>query len=506
MNHNNYYFLKHLTKQLGSLLQDALFVEAYSTSKQELWLIFKLNTGDYFPLKFNFIQKDTILSFPTDYNAPKQKLQQFKAIQAQRVKQITQQLYERSFTIEFDNSAILLVKLFGKNGNVILFENGENTEVFRKQIKADTTLDFDALNQPKELVSEHLLSNLSPEEISKQYPFFPKDAIEAVSNHSLKNVIAHIARNEFYICKVDDEIQLRFFPKGEELGDYSSPIDALNDFARIYLGKYFFEDKKRSILQSLIQKKAKLEKEVNSKQLKLKKIETQTPYKHIADVLMANLYHLKKGETKTRLLNFYDNTEIDIKLKKDLSPQENAENYYRKGKNQNKEVDILKANLQKAEGELLQVEEQIEIAQEAENSKQIRGFEKENKQELKPKEPTLFKEFSHNGYTILVGKNSQNNDLLTLKHAAKNDIWLHARGMAGSHVVIKTKAGQTLPNDVLEYAASLAAYFSKGKTESLCPVIYTEKKYVRKIKGAHAGQVVVDKENTILIEPAFREN
>ena len=106
---------------------------------------------------------------------------------------------------------------------------------------------------------------------------------------------------------------------------------------------------------------------------------------------------------------------------------------------------------------------------------------------------------------ILVGKNSKNNDLLTLKHAAKNDIWLHARGMAGSHVVIKTKAGQTLPNSVLEYAASLAAHFSKGKTDSLCPVIYTEKKYVRKIKGAPTGQVVVDKENTILVEPAFRE-
>lgn len=506
MNHNNYYFLQHLSKQLDNLLQEALFVEAYSSSKQELWLIFKLKTGDYFPFKFNFIQKDTVLSFPTKYNTPKQKLQQFKSQSSQQVKQVTQQLYERSFTIEFENGAIFLIKLFGKNGNIILFENGENTEVFRKQIKADLALDFTSITINKELVSEHLLSELSPQEIGKKYPFFPKDAIEVVSNDSPKRVVEQLAKSEFYICKVVEELQLRFFTSGEELGEYSSPIDALNDFARLYLGKFFFEDKKLRILHSLNQKRVKLEKEVSSKRLKLKKIDTQTPYKHIADILMANLYQIKKGETKVRLLNFYDNTKVDIKLKKDLSPQENAENYYRKGKNQSKETDIINGHLQKAEDELFQVLEQIEASQQAQNSKQLRGFEKENKEQLKPKELSLFKEFPFNNYMILVGKNSQNNDLLTMKHAAKNDLWLHARGMAGSHVVIKTKAGQNIPTDVLEYAASLAAHFSKGRTDSLCPVIYTEKKYVRKIKGAPAGQVVVDKENTLLVEPAFRDN
>lgn len=487
-------------------MQEALFVEAYSSSKQELWLIFKLKIGDYFPFKFNFIQKDTVLSFPSEYNTPKQKLQQFKSLSSQRVKQVTQQLYERSFTIEFENGAVLLVKLFGKNGNVILFENRQNTEVFRQQIKSDLTLDYNTITKNKEVVDERSLSSLSQTEISKKFPFFPKDALELVERHSPERVLEQLSKKEFYICKVNSELQLRFFSKEEELGEYSSPTDALNDFARLYLGKFFFEDKKQRILHSVNQKRIKLEKEVDSKQLKLKKIDTRTPYKHIADVLMANLHQIQKGETKVRLLNFYDNTEIDIKLKKDLSPQENAQNYYRKAKNQSKETDILKEHLQKAESELLKVLEQIDASEKAENSKQLRGFEKENKEQLKPKEPSLFKEFPFNGYMILVGKNSQNNDLLTMKHATKNDVWLHARGMAGSHVVIKTKSGQNVPNDVLEYAASLAAHFSKGRTDSLCPVIYTEKKYVRKIKGAPAGQVVVDKENTLLVEPAFRES
>ncbi len=504
MNHNNYYFLKHLAKQLDSLLHEALFVEAYSTSKQEIWLLFKLNTGNYFAFKINYIQKDTVLSFPADYNVPKHKQAQFRQLLSQRVAKVVQQPFERSFYIQFDNEAILLIKLFGKNGNVILFENGANTEVFRSQLKADNTLTLAEALQSKTFAVQDILVQTSIDQVAKKLPFFPPDALEALkAGASTEAVLNKLEKEEFYISKVEDEYQLRFFSDGEELGQYNTPVDALNDFARLYLGKYFFDDKKHRILQGLIQKRDKLEKAAASKRLKLKKIETQTPYKHIADILMANLHQLQKGLTETRQLNFYNDTEIDIKLKKDLSPQENAQNYYRKAKNQVKEEEILKTQLQQAEDELFLVLQQIEDAEQADNGKQLRGFEKENKDQLAPEKPSLFKEFPFKGYTIWVGKNSQNNDLLTMKHAAKNDIWLHARGMAGSHVVIKTKAGQTLPVDVLEYAASIAAYFSKGRTDSLCPVIYTEKKYVRKIKGAPAGQVVVDKENTLLVKPAF---
>lgn len=73
--------------------------------------------------------------------------------------------------------------------------------------------------------------------------------------------------------------------------------------------------------------------------------------------------------------------------------------------------------------------------------------------------------------------------------------------MSGSHVVIRHKAGQTIPQTVIEKAAALAAFYSKRKTDSLCPVSVTEKKYVRKLKGSPAGAVMVDREKVIMVVP-----
>ena len=85
--------------------------------------------------------------------------------------------------------------------------------------------------------------------------------------------------------------------------------------------------------------------------------------------------------------------------------------------------------------------------------------------------------------------------------AHKDDLWLHAKDVSGSHVIIKFQAGKTFPTTVIEKAAQLAAWYSKRKSDSLCPVIYTPKKFVRKPKGAAPGSVIVDRENVILVTP-----
>ena len=100
-----------------------------------------------------------------------------------------------------------------------------------------------------------------------------------------------------------------------------------------------------------------------------------------------------------------------------------------------------------------------------------------------------------------MGKNAQANDTLTQKFGYKEDLWLHAKDVSGSHVLIKHQAGKNFPRDVIEFAASLAAYNSKRRNESLCPVIVTPKKYVRKRKGDPAGAVVVEREKVMMVVP-----
>lgn len=104
-------------------------------------------------------------------------------------------------------------------------------------------------------------------------------------------------------------------------------------------------------------------------------------------------------------------------------------------------------------------------------------------------------------FTLYVGRNAQNNDQLTGKFAKPNDLWLHARGVSGSHAVLR--GPKVIPKHILEQAAAITAYFSQSRKAGFVPVAYALKKYIRKPKGAGPGAVLMEREEVILIEPAL---
>jgi len=210
------------------------------------------------------------------------------------------------------------------------------------------------------------------------------------------------------------------------------------------------------------------------------------------------------GLDKISLPSFYDDSIVEIKLKKEFNPQKNAEVFYRKAKNQQIEINKLKDAITQKEREILRLKEWIGFCERTDELKELRkimedaGLDKKQQGQV---ENLPFHEFEFKGYKILVGRNAESNDKLTLKYSYKDDLWLHAKDVAGSHVLVKYQSGKIFPKDVIEYAAGLAAYNSKRKNESLCPVAFTQKKYVRKRKGDPAGMVVVEREEVILVEP-----
>jgi len=104
----------------------------------------------------------------------------------------------------------------------------------------------------------------------------------------------------------------------------------------------------------------------------------------------------------------------------------------------------------------------------------------------------------------IVGRSNRENDEITFHVAAPSDMWLHAQQVPGSHVILKSRgAPGNPPARILEMAAAIAAYFSKAKHSSVVPVIYTQRKYVRKPRGAPAGTVVCDREKTVFVEPSL---
>ncbi|AGP38748.1 NFACT RNA binding domain-containing protein [Sorangium cellulosum] len=106
---------------------------------------------------------------------------------------------------------------------------------------------------------------------------------------------------------------------------------------------------------------------------------------------------------------------------------------------------------------------------------------------------------SASGAAILVGRGAEDNDALTTKHARPHDLWLHAKGVAGSHVVVPLPKGASCPAEVLVDAATLAAHFSDARGEAVCEVSYVPRRYVRKPRGAAPGAVVFDREKVIAV-------
>ena len=235
--------------------------------------------------------------------------------------------------------------------------------------------------------------------------------------------------------------------------------------------------------------------------------------RRMGDIVTANLHAITRGQTLLRAENFYeaDAPEIEIPLRPELSPQQNAARYYKdyaKAKTAEKiltqqlaqgeqEADYLAAvldELSRAESEA----DLAEIRQELESGGYVRPADRKKQPKLPQSKPMEF--LSSDGYRIFVGRNNRQNDLLSLKTARKDDLWLHIQKFHGTHVIIAC-AGVRPPDRTVTEAAMLAAYFSQAKNGQNVPVDLTQVRNLRKPNGAKPGMVVYDRYQTVIVTP-----
>jgi predicted ribosome quality control (RQC) complex YloA/Tae2 family protein len=290
---------------------------------------------------------------------------------------------------------------------------------------------------------------------------------------------------------------------GDIIKEEKNCIDGITQFYYTYSKENYIRKEKKRLSKQLEKQRNQAINYIKKSNQKLEEVLDKPGYNQLADILMANMHQIPPHAKEVALFNFYTNENIKIPLKSHLSPQKNAENLYRKSKNQKIELEQLEASIKQKEGELKEAESQLAEIASAEDIKAIKKLIKQNpqkeRQQVELKVP--YKKFEFGGFTILVGKGARENDELTLKYAKKNDLWLHAKDVTGSHVVLKQQSSKPFPQAVVEKAAQAAAFYSKRKSDSLSPVIVTPKKFVRKPKGLPPGMVHVDKEDTILVKP-----
>lgn len=454
----------------------------------------------------------------------------------------------------YDMNYTLVVELMGKHSNIILIEKESQMIVDAiKRVSFDTKsirqilpktkysyLEDDKINILK---SDDLPINIA-EGTTKLQQVFYKNYTGFSPTISREICLRADLDYNIRVEDLNDDEKSRFNQAFIDIREdirncdyeYSIVIDEdekLKDFHVIKLEKYGylkknFDDihemldyyyKKHSSNDSITQKSSHLKKIVSNKiqrnsnklsnlTVDLQEAKKRDIYKVYADLISSNMHLINKGMDKITVDNFYDDMNpIEIPLNPIKSGNENAQIYYKKFSKLKTREKVITQELPliKQENEyLLQLLETLERITEYQELSEIKdemvkiGLIKKSKKKtakVKPSKPRHF--VTENNVDIFVGKNNYQNDNLTLKQANREDIFVHVKDMPGSHVIIRN---ENLIQKDYDVACFLAAYFSSMSKEKYVEVDYTEKKNVKKAKGAKPGMVFYNNFNTVNVD------
>ncbi len=266
------------------------------------------------------------------------------------------------------------------------------------------------------------------------------------------------------------------------------------------------------LFRLLVNTTERITKRLANQRDELRDCEKKDEMKLLGDLLSANIYRLQKGDTSVTLENFYDENcpQIEIKLDERLSPSQNAQKYYALYRKSVTAEKKLAEQIKLGEEELEYIDSVFDALTRANSENEVNELRMELAEQgyiravrLKgkpPKSQPPHEYVSSDGYTILAGRNNKQNDKLTMKTAAKTDIWLHTHNIAGSHVIIVTN-GETPPDRTIEEAAIIAAVNSKASASAQVPVDYCLDKFVKKPVGSKPGMVIFSNNKTAYVNP-----
>lgn len=522
----NYYELRYLEKHLKNKLLGGIIyhcstrfknsLEFYcETARENFKIVFSSAPGNIAlyvdsmtPLKKN----NTLSFFEEIYNVP---IESVETVENDRV-----------LMIGLENKCKLVFRLFSNKANVFLVKDNVNTQSFKDSDETGDTLpEFKSQEILKVEMFADTNSNLK-KRILALNPLLPRAEVDAM----LKQLEGKIISNNdllSFLQDLDHQLKNKPSPRVTKTGittifsEKFIPETSIREFFSVNdLVAYRYKTYAQQ--QRLRQRKTGLQKEIATKikrvqaSLKhLKKadkgIEKAKNYEKYGHLLMA-IGHKKIGEEQSiEVEDFYNNNEpLQISIDNSLSIVQNAEKYYKKSSAAYSSFEDAQSKIPEMEKTLKDLEKLKSEMDEIHHTKELDSWHKSRESKLKSlglmgndhgKSNSLFYITQVKGYIVWIGKNAKNNDkLVQLSH--KEDVWMHARGVAGSHVIIRMENKKEMPpKDVLLEVASYAAFNSKAKGSKVVPVIITKRKFVRKPKGAPAGAVVVEKESVELVEP-----
>ena len=272
-----------------------------------------------------------------------------------------------------------------------------------------------------------------------------------------------------------------------------------------------YNEAKKPVQSAIEETKTKLTSKLKSLESGLRDDTELEQLKQSGELILAYQYGIQDGQEELSAQYDMDAPALVIKLNPEISPLENAQNYFRKYEKAKSALDGVPQMIEETQMELDYVEQLETDLLTASNwveiddviqTLQTRGHwqGKKLKRIGGGGRQGPLKVVSRDGYVVWVGRNSRQNEQVTFKTANRDDIWLHARDVPGAHVIIRND-GRRIKDELIAEAAAVAAFYSKRRNEGNVLVDYTRVKHVNSIRGAGPGMVTYKNEQTITVEP-----
>ena len=553
----NYYTLRIIAHDLDRQLAGSKIGEIFCQSKNELTLVFDAK-GTTPALIVSCEPSENFIFCRSDvHRAKKNSVDVFRAAWQENINGIEIHPADRELTIHCGLNRRILIQLFGSKANVLLVDD--------RNIVADSFLKSKELvgtkHEPRPAEASRSLLTLEefstqlrsigsvvvPAALRKQIPLFGSILVREACFRARvgeQRLVAELSDGDiqevFQACvsvlkQLEHPSPRIYFRESTPIvfslvqlehvqADSEELIDSLHDAMRMFVGR---ARRRKSLLHEKEELLRFFDGNIGGAERTLAKMAKETEsmermigYEACGKLLMANLHLIEKGMKEVRVEDVFRSSRewISIRLEPHLSPAKNAERYFEKSKKARAAIEEQTAQRREVEERwesLRSMRDELGPVQTLERLSDYLNIYRPKLLEMGYRFPSVkgesqkadipFRIFTvAGGFQVWAGKSSENNDLLTMKYAKPNDLWFHARGSSGSHVVLRVGTGKGEPaRQAIEQAAAIAAYYSKMKTSALVPVAMTERKYVRKPKGASAGTVMIEREKILFVRPTL---
>ncbi|MEX1211528.1 MAG: NFACT RNA binding domain-containing protein [Balneolaceae bacterium] len=525
---NNFYTLIYLTKELNSKFHGAAFQQSYSFQKGIWESVWELPDGKNFRWVYSTRQGETAL-FPDLARPParRDKTHFFESLQGQTIEEISLEPGDRFIKVRMSGGEQLLILPFGSRPNIYRVRDNIIVDAFR-QSGISIGDPAPAPRPPVEDIRPPSGNTSGKQMILRADPAFPRAVIpQLVEQHNLDD-----ADWEDAVEKVQAwQDQMRWHPVFRQVQSgiltllseehlrteteymFDNACDAVRETWIRHQRESAWLTRSRQIENRLRERLSQIQKRLDQLEGRDEALNRANRYEKFGHILTAYAHQsVHSGQSSIDLPDPWNQQEpITIPLPGKGSLADRADHYYRKARSSRRSIKESASIRHESETEEKRLIEAQASFSRVSNLSELRTWEADRKEWIESlfasskdggdRNAGRWRRYNVDGWEICVGKNARSNDDL-LRSAHKEDLWLHARGSGGSHVVVRMERRTDPPPDlILQHAARFAAWFSKQRHASLVPVIVTRKKYVTKPSGAPPGQVRVQREEVRMVPP-----